>query len=84
MSVLLQVLMVGIWALTFVTHTRRLVRLARVQHLHKWREDPRRTGLNRIWWWLGQDEFWHGLAPDTLKAIELTVMIFLIAWGMSQ
>ncbi|NTU79776.1 MAG: hypothetical protein HGA45_10305 [Chloroflexales bacterium] len=83
MPVLLHLMMVGVWGMTFVIHTRRLLRLARVNQLRHW-DDSRRLGLNRIWWWLGQDEFWHGVRPDCLKAIELTTMIFLIAWGMSQ
>lgn len=84
MSVVLHLLIVGVWGLTLVTHTRRLLRLARVEQLRNWGDEARRLGLNRIWWWLGQDEFWHGVRLDCLKAIEVTVMIFLIAWGMGQ
>ena len=82
MPVLFQLMMVGVWGMTFVTHTRRLLRLARVEQLRNW-GNGRRLSLNRIWWWLGQNEFWHGVRPDCLKAIELTAMIFLLAWGMS-
>ncbi len=84
MSVLLQLMMVGVWCTTFVMQTRRLLRLARVEQLRNWGDDARRMGLNRIWWWLGQNEFWHGVRPDCMKAIELTAMIFLLAWGISQ
>lgn len=84
MSVLLQLMVVGVWALTVVTSTRRLLRLARVEGLRNWGEDRRRYGLNRIWWWLGQNEFWHEVQSDCLKALELTAMIFLVAWGISQ
>jgi hypothetical protein len=82
-SVLLQLMMVGVWAMTFVIHTRRLLRLARVEGLRNWGEEARRLGLNRIWWWLGQNEFWHGVQPDCIKAIELTLLLFLVAWGIS-
>lgn len=84
MSTLLQLMVVGVWGLTFVNQTRRLLRLARVEGLRNWGDDARRYGLNRIWWWLGQDEFWHGLRPDCAKALELTMLIFLVAWGISQ
>lgn len=84
MSVLLQLMVVGVWGMTFVIHTRRLLRLARVEGLRNWGEDAGRLGLNRIRWWLCQDEFWHGMRPDCLKAIELTMLIFLLAWGISQ
>lgn len=84
MSVLLQLLVVGVWGLTLVTSTRRLLRLARVGQLRNWGDDARRYGRSRIWWWLGQDEFWHGVRLDSLKALELTAMIFLLAWGISQ
>lgn len=83
MTLLVQLIIVWVWSMTFVIHTRRLLRLARVEQLRHW-DDSRRRRLNRIWWWLGQDEFWHGVRPDCLKAIELTIMIFLLAWGMSR
>ena len=84
MAIVLQLLLVGVWGMTFVTHTRRLLRLARVEHLRNWGDDARRLGLNRIWWWLGQHEFWRGVTPDCLKAIEITTLAFLVAWGISQ
>lgn len=84
MPLLLHLVMTSVWGMTFVIHTRRLLRLARVEQLRNWEQTRVRVGLNRIWWWLGQDEFWHGVMPDCLKAVEVSVMIFLIAWGMSQ
>lgn len=70
-----------IWAATLIIHTRRLLRLAKVAQLQ--RATRLRTGLNRIWWWLGQDEFWHDVQADGLRAVELTLMIFLVAWGLN-
>ncbi len=70
-----------IWAATLIIHTRRLLRLAKVAQLQ--RTTRLRTGLNRIWWWLGQDEFWHDVQADGLRAVELTLMIFLVAWGLN-
>ena len=82
MAVLLQSIIAGIWMFALITQTRRLLRLARVEQLRNWAEPSRsriRTGLNRIWWWLGQDEFWNGVQLDGLRCIELTLMIFLCA-----
>jgi hypothetical protein len=84
MPMLLQLLLAGVWASTVVIHTRRLFRLACVAQLRRWEEERLRSGLNRLWWWLGQDEFWDDVRRDSLRAIELTTMIFLIAWGMAS
>jgi hypothetical protein len=84
MTIILQLVMLGAWGMTLVTHMRRLLRLARVEQLRNWGDNARRLGLNRIWWWLGQNEFWHGVTPDCLKAIEITAIVVLIAWGISQ
>lgn len=82
MPMLLHLMLAGVWASTLVIHTRRLFRLACVEQLRNWEETRLRSGFNRIWWWLGQDEFWAGVRPDCLRAIEITTMIFVIAWGM--
>jgi hypothetical protein len=83
MALLLQLMIAGVWATTLVMQTRRLFRLACVAQLRQWEEVRLRSGINRIWWWLGQDEYWRGVQPDCLKAIELSLMIFLIGWGMT-
>ena len=82
MPLLLNLMLAGIWASTLVIHTRRLFRLACVEQLRNWEELRLRSGLNRLRWWLGKDEFWRGVIPDCLRAIELTAMIFVIALGM--
>ncbi|MFP4441434.1 MAG: hypothetical protein ACLFVO_29750 [Chloroflexaceae bacterium] len=70
-----------IWAATLIIHTRRLFRLAKVEQLQR---DLRfRVGLNRIWWWLGQDQFWQDVHMDGVRAIQLTLSIFLVAWGLN-
>lgn len=83
MALLLQLIIAGVWASTIVVHTRRLFRLACVAQLQKWENIRLRSGLNRIWWWLGKDEFWNGVRADSQRAIEISLMIFLIAWGLS-
>lgn len=82
MATIMHLLVAGVWATTMIIHTRRLFRLACVTQLRKWEKVRLRSGLNRIWWWLGQDEFWDKLRIDTLRSIEITMMVFLIAWGM--
>lgn len=83
MALVLQMLVATIWAATTIIHTRRLMRLACVAQLRHLEKKRLRLGLNRVWWWLGQDEFWRGLSVDTLRSIELTLMIFLIALAMN-
>jgi len=84
MALLLQLFIAGVWASTLVIHTRRLFRLACVGQLRRWDEQVRlRSSLRRIWWWLGQDEFWCDVRPDCMRAIEVSLMIFLIAWGVA-
>jgi hypothetical protein len=83
MALLLQLTIAGIWATTVVMQTRRLFRLARVAQLRRWEDERLRSGLNRLWWWLGQDEFWRGVSPDCLRAIELSLMTLLIGWGLA-
>lgn len=81
MTHMLLLVIAAIWAATLIIHTRRLLRLAKVTQLQRtmrWR-----AGLNRIWWWLGQDEFWHDVQVDGLRAVELTLLIFLVAWGLN-
>jgi hypothetical protein len=81
MAILLQLFVAGVWATILIVHTRRLFRLACVKQLHRLEKAQRRAGLHRVWWWLGQDRFWHGLRTDTLHSIEITLMVFLIALG---
>jgi hypothetical protein len=83
MPLLLHLMIAGVWASTLVIHTRRLFRLARVEQLRNWEEQRLRSGLNRLWWWLGQDEFWRGVTPDCLRALEVSLLIIMIALGMS-
>jgi hypothetical protein len=82
MALLLNLILAGIWASTLVIHTRRLFRLACVEQLRRWENERLRSGLSRIWWWLGQPEFWREVIPDCARAIELTAMIMVIALGM--
>lgn len=78
----LQLAIVGIWCAALVVHTRRLLRLACVEQLRNWEGMRVRSGLKRIWWWLGQDEFWKDVHNDGLRCVELTLMLFVLSTGM--
>lgn len=81
MTHMLLLVISAIWAATLIIHTRRLLRLAKVEQLQP---DVRlRVGLNRIWWWLGQDQFWNDVQLDGMRAVQLTLMIFVVAWGLN-
>ncbi len=85
MEVLLQLLVAGVWTLTFVNGLRRLVRLARVSHLQRWNADVRvRSGLSRIWWWLGQEEFWKETRYDAAQALQVSLLVFFFVWHMTH
>ena len=81
MVTFLHLLIAGVWASTLVIHTRRLLRLACVAQLQRWERERLRSGLSRIWWWLGQDTFWSAVWPDCARAIEVSLMVFLIVLG---
>lgn len=81
MTHMLLLVISAIWAATLIIHTRRLLRLAKVEQLQP---DVRlRVGLNRIWWWLGQDQFWNDVQLDGMRTVQLTLMIFVVAWGLN-
>lgn len=82
MSLLLQLMITAIWAAHIIIHTRRLLRLAHVQQLQRWENIRLRSGLNRIWWWLGQQEFWCQVQTDSIACLQLTLMLFVMAWGL--
>ena len=56
MSMLFQFFITAIWAALLINSTRRLLRLAHVEQLQRWGRIRLRSGLNRVWWWLGQHE----------------------------
>lgn len=83
MAAILQISMVGVWGALVLIHMRRLFRLACVDQLRRWEGMRFRSGLNRIWWWLGQDEFWHAVRIDCARCLLLTALIFVEAWGLA-
>jgi hypothetical protein len=80
MATILQMAIVVIWAAPFVLHSRRLVQPAHIDSGWTPRGQYLRQHLQRIWWWLGREEFWRAVQADTIRCVELTLMILLLAW----
>ena len=80
-EMVVQLAIVGIWAAMLVVHTRRLLRLARVESLAQWGERRLRPKLDRVWGWLGREEYWRAVQVDVLRCMQMTFMMFLMVWG---
>jgi hypothetical protein len=80
-AIIVQLAVVGMWATTLIIHTRRLLRLAQLETLEVWQGKRLRGKLMRVWWWLGRDEYWRAVQVDGARCIQMTLMIFLMAWG---
>jgi hypothetical protein len=80
--ILLQLAIVGAWATTIVRHTRRLLRLAYANPAWTSQSQTVRPLANRIWWWLGREEFWRTVQVDALRCVEITLMVFLLMYGL--
>jgi len=81
-ELIVQLAIVGIWSAMLVIHTRRLLRLAQVESLAQWGERRLRPKLNRVWWWLGREEYWSAVQVDVLRCMQMTLIMFLMAWGL--
>lgn len=81
-EMIIQAVIIGIWSTTLGIHTRRLLRLAQVETVDSLRNHPLRRRLNRVWWWLGREEFWRHVQTDCMHCVQLTLMVFLMAWGI--
>jgi hypothetical protein len=78
--ILLQLAIVGAWAATILRHTRRLLRLAHVDPAWTSQERTVRQQANLMWWWLGREEFWRTVQVDALRCVEITLMVFVLAY----
>ncbi|MBK9712561.1 MAG: hypothetical protein IPO81_14805 [Kouleothrix sp.] len=81
-ALIVQFVIVGMWASMLVIHTRRLIRLAQVESLTQWGERRLRPKLNRVWWWLGREEYWRAVQIDGARCMQMTLIMFLMAWGI--
>src|SRR5258705_7388856 len=78
MATIVQMAIVVIWAAPFVLHLRRLVQLAHVDSGWIPRGQYLRQHLQRILWWLGREGFLRAVKADTIRSLELTLMILLL------
>jgi hypothetical protein len=80
-GIIVQLAVVGMWAATLIIHTRRLLRLAQLETLEVWHGKQLRGKLTRVWWLLGRDEYWRAVQVDGARCLQMTLMVFLMAWG---
>ncbi|GAB4214140.1 MAG: hypothetical protein OHK0022_52210 [Roseiflexaceae bacterium] len=81
-EMIVQLVIIAVWLSMVVVHTRRLLRLAQVEIIRPRTEQRLRMRLSRLWWWLGREEFWHKVQADCFRCVQVTLMLFLLAWGM--
>lgn len=81
-AILLQLAIVAAWGATILRHTGRLLRLAYVNPTWASQNQKARPFANRIWWWLGREEFWRKVQIDTLRCVEITLMAFLLVYNL--
>ena len=79
-AMLIQVVIVAMWGAVLALHTRRLFRLAFVHVEASTPDQHLRRRMHRVWWWLGRDEFWRKVQDDTCHCLQITLMLFLLAW----
>ena len=82
MARIVQMAIIVVWAAPVVLHSRRLVQLAHINTRLAPGGQFLRQHLQRIWWWLGREEFWRAVQADTVRCLEITLMILLLAWMM--
>src|SRR5512147_1957620 len=82
-ELIVQLVIVSIWGTMVGIHTRRLLRLAHIELAAPWQDQPLWRKLNRVWWWLGREEYWRGLVGDCARCVQLMLMILLLVWGTS-
>ena len=79
-AMLIQVAIAAIWGALLALHTQRLFRLAYARVEAGTPEQQLRQRMHRAWWWLGREEFWRKVQADTCRCLEITLMLFLLAW----
>ncbi len=79
--ILLQLAIVAAWGTTILRHTRRLLRLAHANPAWTAQNQTVRPFANRIWWWLGREEFWRTVQVDALRCVEITLIVFVLAYS---
>ena len=83
-AMLIQLAITAMWGALLIGHTRRLFRLAHAHVESGTLEQYRRQRMHRMWWWLGREEFWRTVQLDALRCLEITLMTFLLVYGLSM
>ena len=77
-----QIVVITLWGAMIAIHTRRLLRLARIEAPVSLRGRELRQNLSRVWWWLGREECWRAVQVDGMRCTQMTLMLFLLALGL--
>lgn len=80
MATLIQLAIISAWGGLIFLHTRRLYRMATVPVMAD-RGKYLRSKAERMWWWLGREEFWARIQRDSARCIEATLLVLIIALG---
>lgn len=80
-ELIVQIVVITLWGAMIAIHTRRLLRLARIEAPVFLRRELRQN-LSRVWWWLGREEFWRAVQIDGMRCTQITLMLFLLALGL--
>ena len=83
-TMLIQLAITAMWGALLIGHTHRLFRLAHAHVESGTLEQCLRQRMHRMWWWLGREEFWRTVQLDALRSVEITVMTFLLVYGLSM
>lgn len=81
-ELIVQIVVITLWGAMIAIHTRRLLRLARIEAPVSFRRRELRQNLSRVWWWLGREEFWRAVQVDGMRCTQMTLMLFVLALGL--
>lgn len=81
-ELIVQIVVITLWGAMIAIHTRRLLRLARIEAPVSLRKHELRQNLSRVWWWLGREEFWRAVQVDGMRCTQMTLMLFVLALGL--
>ena len=83
-AMLIQLAITAMWGALLIGHTSRLFRLAHAHVESGTLDQCRRRRMHRMWWWLGREEFWRTAQLDALRCVEITLMAFLLVYGLEM
>jgi hypothetical protein len=78
----IQLVLIGLWFGVLIVHIQRLLRLACVVTSSPLQDQCLRRRLQRVWWWLGREEYWWAVQDDALRCVQVTLMVMLLVSGM--